>query len=165
MTAQHSYKNRIFINKEELPSDSPTIAHGLGAAGYESVLCGKIHFQGPDQYHGFERRLLEHANSILHSMHVYRRPGGDRRHARISGMSDYSVKVAGYGRQAFQYYDHIVTEEVCSYIAERRQEDRPYCLVAGYLLPHDPYIAEKELFDYYMNVLPQQNFQQMKRWS
>ena len=36
----------------------PTFAHHLRAAGYRTVLAGKMHFIGPDQLHGFEERLL-----------------------------------------------------------------------------------------------------------
>ena len=36
---------------------SPTLAHGLRAQGYRTCLCGKMHFVGPDQLHGFEERL------------------------------------------------------------------------------------------------------------
>src|SRR5256886_4179238 len=37
-------------------SDTPTYAHYLRAAGYETTLAGKMHFIG-DQLHGYENRL------------------------------------------------------------------------------------------------------------
>ena len=46
-----------FDNAAELPAGTPTIAHVLRAAGYETTLAGKMHFVGPDQLHGFEERL------------------------------------------------------------------------------------------------------------
>ncbi|NHN89024.1 choline-sulfatase [Acetobacter conturbans] len=46
-----------FDNAAEFPSRTPTFAHYLRLAGYETILTGKMHFCGPDQLHGFETRL------------------------------------------------------------------------------------------------------------
>lgn len=46
-----------FDNGTEFPAGIPTFMHHLRKGGYETVLSGKMHFVGPDQYHGFERRL------------------------------------------------------------------------------------------------------------
>jgi choline-sulfatase len=47
----------VYDNAAELPAATPTITHLLRAAGYATVLTGKMHFVGPDQLHGFEQRL------------------------------------------------------------------------------------------------------------
>ena len=41
----------------DYPFSVPTLAHYLRAGGYETVQSGKAHFIGPDQLHGFNRRL------------------------------------------------------------------------------------------------------------
>ena len=46
-----------YDNAAEFAADVPTFAHYLRAAGYQTVLSGKMHFCGPDQLHGFEERL------------------------------------------------------------------------------------------------------------
>lgn len=46
-----------YDNASNLASDIPTYAHYLRREGYETALAGKMHFIGPDQLHGFERRL------------------------------------------------------------------------------------------------------------
>ena len=46
-----------YDNAAEFPADTPTFAHHLRRAGYQTTLCGKMHFVGPDQLHGFEERL------------------------------------------------------------------------------------------------------------
>ena len=43
-------------NASPFRSDWPTFAHSFRAAGYRTILCGKMHFVGPDQLHGFEER-------------------------------------------------------------------------------------------------------------
>src|SRR6188474_2327720 len=58
MTGQTPTALRVWSNGCTLASDIPTFAHSLGAAGYETVLCGRMHFNGPDQRHGFHQRLV-----------------------------------------------------------------------------------------------------------
>ena len=47
----------IFTNNDTLPQTTPTFLHAMAAAGYETVLVGRMHFIGPDQRHGFPRRV------------------------------------------------------------------------------------------------------------
>ena len=47
----------IFTNNDTLPQTTPTFLHAMAAAGYETVLVGRMHFIGPDQRHGFTRRV------------------------------------------------------------------------------------------------------------
>ncbi|MGB7205229.1 MAG: sulfatase-like hydrolase/transferase, partial [Anderseniella sp.] len=46
-----------YDNAAEMPASAPTYAHYLRDLGYQTTLSGKMHFIGPDQYHGFETRL------------------------------------------------------------------------------------------------------------
>src|SRR6187549_28719 len=46
-----------YDNAAEFPASVPTLMHYLGAAGYRTILAGKMHFIGPDQLHGFAERL------------------------------------------------------------------------------------------------------------
>ena len=56
MTGQLPSATRGYDNAAYLASTIPTFAHYLRAAGYRTVLAGKMHFVGPDQLHGFEER-------------------------------------------------------------------------------------------------------------
>ncbi len=58
LTARHAYRNRVWDNHQLLPSGIPTWAHTLGLAGYDTALIGRMHFQGPDQHHGFRERPI-----------------------------------------------------------------------------------------------------------
>ena len=49
MTGLQLHRTRVWDNTIPLVSDIPTWAHRLNNAGYETVLCGKMHFVGPDQ--------------------------------------------------------------------------------------------------------------------
>ena len=58
LTGKYSSRIGVQDNAAPLGSDQPTMAHYLSAAGYETVLSGKMHFVGPDQMHGFDKRFL-----------------------------------------------------------------------------------------------------------
>ena len=57
MTGRHASEIGAWDNGALLAADQPTFAHYLSDAGYDTVLSGKMHFIGPDQLHGFRRRL------------------------------------------------------------------------------------------------------------
>ncbi|MGI9402599.1 MAG: sulfatase-like hydrolase/transferase, partial [Rhizobiaceae bacterium] len=57
MSGRLPSRTGVYDNAAEFPSDTPTFAHYLRRAGYQTSLCGKMHFVGPDQLHGFEERL------------------------------------------------------------------------------------------------------------
>jgi len=57
------YKISAWDNGSPLASSIPTWAHMLSAAGYRTILDGKMHFVGPDQLHGFQEHWLETADA------------------------------------------------------------------------------------------------------
>ena len=57
MTGRHVSRIGAWDNSSPWGSDEPTFAHYLSRAGYDTVLSGKMHFVGPDQLHGFKKRL------------------------------------------------------------------------------------------------------------
>ena len=60
------------------------------------------------------------------------------------------MEIAGYGRTTYQSFDDRVAEAACAYLAEKAQtRDRPFAAVAGFVLPHCPFFAPKDLYDYY----------------
>jgi choline-sulfatase len=138
----------------QLPSDVPTFAHALGAAGYETVLCGRMHFNGPDQHHGFERRLVGDVSRAW--------PGSSSRnlgHIPTVTTSQVApaVAIAGPGRAAYEGFDEAVTAAAVDYLRQRQERRnreephgrRPFCLVVGLVLPHNPYICARDLFEEY----------------
>ena len=65
MTGRYVHGIGAYDNGSPLPSDTATWAHKIIAVGYEAVLCGKQHFCGPDQLHGFERQLVRDLHAEL----------------------------------------------------------------------------------------------------
>ena len=150
MTGRRPTANEVWNNLHVLRSDIPTWAHALGAAGYETSLIGRMHFVGPDQRHGFERRPLGEYNATHFGA---RRRGGPTldKLRGTAGQDRRAVEVAGRGRTTYQAFDDRVVRATCEFLMEKADEpgERPFAAVAGFLLPHCPFAAPNDLFDYY----------------
>jgi choline-sulfatase len=142
----------IFNNFQCLPSDRVTFVHSLGAAGYESVLAGRMHFNGPDQRHGFEKRLVGDITpsypGLTKLAYVF---GNEFQGTHFPGPA--SIRMAGPGHSNVLQYDLDVTEASIRFIEERTDE-RPLFMTVGFYGPHCPYVAPKERYDYYYERLP-----------
>jgi choline-sulfatase len=150
MTGRYASDLGCYDNAAPLPVDEPTVAHYLTNAGYDTVLSGKMHFVGPDQLHGFRRRL---------TTDVY--PGGmdwvptldeEDRFVRGGHARSYvppNVGVSPWTK--FLSYDEETHFRALEYLRERGrlQPDEPFFLVASYHHPHDPFKVTQELWDLY----------------
>lgn len=58
LTGRFSHRLGVYINEHTLDANTPTLAHVAARAGYETTLCGRMHFMGPDQRHGYQSRLV-----------------------------------------------------------------------------------------------------------
>ncbi|MFA6891274.1 MAG: sulfatase-like hydrolase/transferase [Sphaerochaetaceae bacterium] len=142
----------VFNNMQALPTCNATFPASMTNAGYETVLCGRMHFLGWDQWHGYERRLVGDITPCF--------VGGDNEteiygsFRRSSGQNLTSIRKSGAGHSAVLDYDQSVTDAACKVLEERVHDDnRPLFLTIGLYGPHCPYIAPKELFDHYYDTL------------
>ena len=151
MSAQYPSDIGVYDNggAASFSSNTPTFAHALGAAGYEAILCGRMHFGQADPFHGFERRI--HGDTASNG--ITREILGSGLN-RTNGQTKYAVEVAGHGKNGFQAFDKSVTDTACDFIQNRDPSDRPYAFVVGLMLPHNPLICSKSDFEYYMDRLP-----------
>lgn len=142
-----------YDNAAELPAQTLTFAHYLRAAGYRTVLSGKMHFCGPDQLHGFEERLT----TDIYPADFGWVPDWDRPEARPSWYHNMSsVLDAGPCVRTNQLdFDDEVTFTVRQKlydIARERQagsDTRPFCVVASLTHPHDPYAIPAQYWNLY----------------
>jgi len=172
----------VYNNHQCLSSDRATFLHCLAAAGYETVLCGRMHFVGPDQRHGYTRRLV---GDITPTTVAAR---GEKSYGYLQGTpgsSRIALERAGPGNSNVLAYDREVTDAACELIkgwtpdrpfdftqnvyenrshsgaggtpaprSHTRSQDKPLFLTVGLYGPHCPYVCPKELFDYYHERLP-----------
>jgi choline-sulfatase len=169
------YVGRIgaFDNGADFPSSVPTLMHHLRRAGYEVLLSGKMHFVGPDQMHGFERRLTPeiYPSSFVWTPDwtrgTYANPGTSVTQLREAGLCDWSLQL--------DYDEEVVFRslEALRDLARRRKQGRPFFLCAGFTHPHDPFIITREWWNLYEHdqvempaapALPLQEMHPFNQW-
>lgn len=144
-------KTGVFNNMQALPTNNATFVNALTVGGYETVLSGRMHFVGWDQQHGFEKRFVGDLTPCFVGADNEQEIYGDLK--RSSGQNMTSIKKSGAGNSAVLDFDKNVTDAACAYLEERTDE-RPLFMTVGFYGPHCPYIAPKELYDYYYEILP-----------
>ncbi len=117
---------------------------------YETCLSGKMHFVGPDQLHGFKRRIMPDIAGMcgisrdLPDWATNIPPG--RRNIR-----DRLVKDPGGRDHEHMQYDEEVTQQSLRYLAEPERHTKPWILCASIYTPHFPFVCPPELFHYYQD--------------
>ncbi len=150
MTGLLPSKTGVYDNAAEFPASLPSFAHYLRRAGYLTVLSGKMHFVGPDQLHGFERRLTTDIYPADFGWTPdYRKPG-ERIDWWYHNMS--SVTGAGIAETSNQmeFDDEVAFHaEAEIYRLARGRDERPWCMTVSFTHPHDPYVARRAFWDLY----------------
>ncbi|MFO1105734.1 MAG: choline-sulfatase [Amaricoccus sp.] len=150
MTGLLPSRTGTYDNAAEFAPDIPTFAHHLRRAGYQTSLCGKMHFVGPDQLHGFEERLTTDIYPADYGWTPdYTRPG-----ERIDWWYHNLGSVSGAGvaeiTNQLEYDDEVGFSAVAKLRdLSRRQDARPWCLTVSFTHPHDPYVARRRFWDLY----------------
>ncbi|MDH3692946.1 MAG: choline-sulfatase [Gammaproteobacteria bacterium] len=153
MTGQYVSHCGGYDNAAYLPTNVPTFAHYLRNTGYKTTLSGKMHFVGVDQLHGFERRLTTDIYPADFGwVPDWRLDSDERIDLWYHNMS--SVKQAGVAAITNQlaYDDEVGAQSLRSIYDNARQTDeRPFCLVASFIHPHDPYATRQQYWDLYQH--------------
>ena len=148
LTGQLPSHTEIYTNSGIIPSDQATFLHSLGSVGYETVLCGRMHFKGPDQRHGFTRRIMGDITVVGGG-----RFGEWRKELGVYGEHNLRVGMAGCvdimggGNSPVLEYDRAVMEAALEYLGQHHE--KPQCIVVGTYGPHFPYVAPPELYRRY----------------
>jgi len=139
-----------YDNASLFPANVPTFVHHLRLMGYRTVLAGKMHFVGPDQLHGFEERLTTDIYPADFGWTPDWLKPGERIDWWYHNMS--SVKQAGVAEATNQCdFDDETGFYAMAKLCElaRSGDDRPFCLVASFTHPHDPYATRSKYWDLY----------------
>ena len=148
-TGQYVGRLGAFDNGTDFPSSVPTFMHHLRRTGYEVLLSGKMHFIGPDQLHGFERRLTPeiYPSSFVWTPDwkrgAYANPGTSVTQLHHAGVCDWNMQLDYDEEVAFR------AQEALRDLARRGRKDRPFFLCASFTHPHDPFIITREYWDLY----------------
>jgi choline-sulfatase len=162
MTGRHASEIGAWDNGALLTADQVSFAHYLSHAGYDTVLSGKMHFIGPDQLHGFSRRLT----TDIYSCHFdWVRPEwiriketqgyqceqvmAHRPRYNARGYTGEAVRV-GVWHNALSYDEELHFRAV-EYLRSkaRKPESGPFLLCASYHHPHEPFLPPQAYWDRY----------------
>lgn len=146
LSGKRPAKTGIF-HKSMLPDTTPTFLHCMVEAGYETVLIGRMHFLGVDQYHGFTKHLAADMTPVTWD-YMYARENMRRERGVYVQTDTFSGRgagsVAGGGTSPVLEYDKFVVKEALDYLS--KPHDKPQCICVSIYGPHFPYVAPTELF-------------------
>jgi choline-sulfatase len=136
VTSRHVHTIEVWDNASPLRADWPTFAHTFRAAGYRTVLCGKMHFVGPDQLHGFEERWV---SDIYPASFEWTRSNRQGAAVNDGAQNIHSVNEAGPGETEDMLYDELVVERATAGLPSLLRDRRPFLLVISLTGPHYPF--------------------------
>ncbi len=140
----------VYDNAAEFASSIPTWAHYLRLAGYKTCLSGKMHFVGPDQLHGLEERLT----TDIYPADFGWTPDWRLKQERIDWWYHNMTSVLQPGiaeiTNQLEYDDEVVFHAIRKiYDYARFDSETPFCLMASFTHPHDPYAARRKYWELY----------------
>jgi choline-sulfatase len=145
-----SSRTGAYDNAAEFSSSIPTFAHYLRREGYRTCLSGKMHFVGPDQLHGLEERLT----TDIYPADFGWTPDWRLKQDRIDWWYHNMTSVLQPG--VAEITNQLEFDDEACFLAVRKLFDyarfepgKPFCLMASFTHPHDPYAARQEFWDLY----------------
>ncbi|MHC4193920.1 MAG: sulfatase-like hydrolase/transferase [Planctomycetota bacterium] len=146
------YASRVgaWANRCWLPSaDYPTLPRIMNAAGYESILCGKMHYDRTRRY-GFTE-IGGDMNRSLKTGKGRRRKADD-----LKPKPGYTNRFNAFhpGESGVLRHDRKVTDGTVEFLKNRKATDKPFFLFAGYIAPHFPLIVPEEYWQPYKGKVP-----------
>lgn len=130
----------MFDNASEFAADIPTFCHYLRHMGYRTELSGKMHFVGPDQFHGYEKR---HTTEIYPANFAWTVDWSKGREFRPTNLTMSPVLESGPAIRTLQmdYDDEVGFAGVQAlYDLVRKSDDRPFHLTISFTSPHSPFV-------------------------
>jgi choline-sulfatase len=137
-----------------LPSDDyPSLPHVLNAAGYESYLIGKQHYD-PERSYGFTEVLPRmRGDGQVKKGHGQRREPDDESVFEKS-WKDRSAEFYPANHGGVLDHDRAVTAGTLGFLSGRKNADPPFFCFAGYLAPHFPMIVPQQYADMFEGKVP-----------
>ncbi|PID56937.1 choline-sulfatase [candidate division KSB3 bacterium] len=134
-----------------LPSDDyPSLPRIMNAVGYESILCGKMHYDWTRNY-GFR--------VIGTNLHNYTKTGrgGRRKVGDLSPKPGISERFNDFhvGESSrIIAHDRMVSRNAINFLKKRKATEEPFFLLVGYKAPHFPLIVPEKYWKQYEDQVP-----------
>lgn len=165
LSGRFASRNSAWDNAAPVASDIPMLPHYLATAGYETALSGKMHFVGPDQLHGFEKRLT--TDMFPGSLAWTPQREGPAPFVHPGNPDGPPIAIDYVNAGPVQWNEQLQFDEethyrALEYIRSKRTdkagsmqvkrlaaEDPPWLLVASYHHPHEPFQPPQRYWDLY----------------
>ncbi len=148
MSGQLATRIECYDNASEFRATIPTLAHYLRLLGYQTTLCGKMHFIGPDQLHGFEERLTPE----IYSADIRTLPQWEGVDDDFATDAHKALVEAGPVPRTVQMdYDEEVGfhAEQKLFDLARSEDSRNFFLTVSFTHPHEPFLCTQSCWDMY----------------
>lgn len=145
------YASRVsaWSNSCWLPSaDYPSLPRAMNASGYESVLCGKMHYDKTRRYGFREIGSMNNSNKTGR--------GGRRKADDLKpkpGISNRFDDFHTADNSSVTAHDKKVTAGTVEFLKNRKASDKPFFMIAGYLAPHFPLIVPEKYWRQYQGKI------------
>jgi len=139
----------MYDNASEFSASIPTLPHYLRQLGYRVEMAGKMHFVGPDQYHGYQTR---HTTEIYPSNFAWTVDWSKGREYRPTNLTMAPVIESGSCIRSLQmdYDDEVEYYSVQAlYDLARNQESQPFFLTVSFTSPHSPFVIGEDYWNLY----------------
>ena len=131
-----------------LPSpDYPSLPRIMNAAGYESFLCGKMHYDATCRY-GFTE-IGGNMNGSYMTGRGSRRGPDD-----LAPKPGYSERFEKFHPGPPPQHDERVRDGALDLLSKRRATDKPFFLLCGFIAPHFPLIVPEPYWEPYKGKVP-----------
>ena len=134
----------------ELPSeDIPSLPRMMNAAGYESYLCGKMHYE-EDRRYGFTQIGGDFNKYPKNGRGKRQTPDQIKAHTPLSNrFQQFRVGEAS----STMNHDRRVTAGALDFL-NKREGETPFFLLVGYLAPHFPLVVPESFYAPYKDKVP-----------
>ena len=131
-------------------ADYPSLPRILSEAGYESILCGKMHYDNTRRY-GF-REIGGNMNGSFKTGRGNRRKPDNL--VPAPGISKRFDEFHAGDQSSILNHDRKVTAATVEFLKRRAPRDKPFFMIVGYLAPHFPLIVPQQYWDRYKGQVP-----------
>ena len=131
LTGQYSHRNGVRTLRDSLPSSADNVAKRLQQAGYQTALVGKWHLK--EEPAGFDYW------NIIKGQGRYHEP------------TLYEMTLQQGERQEGAYSTDVFTDKALSWL-ERRDDEKPFCLMLHFKATHEPWNFHPRHAELYKDV-------------
>lgn len=152
--------HNVWNNGIGCPNDSPSLPRILNESGYESFLVGGMKYNGNN--YGFSQ-YTEEKGVILPNAGGKKNSGKLQPRKRIpagifknngNALGEEFSPMGAHDQHMETFTDVQRCKDALSFIRQRKETDKPFFLVVGFIAPHYPLEATNDLINKYKGKIP-----------